>query len=72
MGDMSKKGLLNTRYFNFVDNTYDYWVAKESKNIDEAIIKDSLKTIPVFKESNISIYIHVPFCANKCLFCAFA
>lgn len=69
---MSEKGLLNTRYLNFFDNTFDYWEVEESYSLNEEMIKESLLQTPKSGESNVSIYIHVPFCANNCLFCAFA
>ena len=63
--------LLGTRFTCLADNTVDYWM-KEKENLTDEIIKSKLSTLEWHDSSKLQIYIHVPFCTQKCTFCAFS
>lgn len=64
--------LLHTRFKNVAKNTIDYWMKPDSKNLTHEKIINALKNAPWNERSTLQLYLHVPYCAQKCTFCAFS
>lgn len=65
-------GLLHSRYTKLASNTIDYWMLPDDRSMTEDRIKRAINNAPVYPASTSQIYIHVPFCAQRCRFCAFS
>lgn len=64
--------LLNTRFKHMARNTVDYWMVKDSVGITESDIVSGIAGASVTDASTLQLYIHIPFCAQNCSFCAFS
>ncbi len=64
--------LFNSRYATLASNTIDYWMLPEDPDITESQILRAIEEAPVLEDASLQIYIHVPFCAQSCRFCAFS
>lgn len=64
--------LFNTRYDRLASNTIDYWMLPEDIALTESRLKRAIADAPVVEDASLQIYIHVPFCAQRCRFCAFS
>lgn len=67
----SHDGLLNTQFSHMPNNTVDYWLTGDSKEISMEQISFVIRNATVSDNATLQLYIHVPFCAQKCTFCAF-
>ena len=65
-------GLLNTRFSELASNTIDYWMLPDTDDVSESTLLEAIESAPVSDDSTVQIYIHVPFCAQRCRFCAFS
>ena len=65
-------GLLHTRYSELASNTIDYWMLPDDPEMSEERINYAISSANVFAESTLQLYLHVPFCAQRCRFCAFS
>lgn len=63
--------LLGTSFDTLAENTVDYWM-KNSESLTEADIYNKFSNIRWHEDSTLQLYIHVPFCTQKCTFCAFS
>lgn len=66
------EGLLNTEFRRMARNTIDYWMLPDSKNLTESELIQAIEGTENRQRSTLQIYIHIPFCAQKCSFCAFS
>lgn len=64
--------LLHTRFSNVAKNTIDYWMKPDSHGLKNVDIITALKNAPWTERSTLQLYLHVPYCAQKCTFCAFS
>lgn len=64
--------LFNSRYATLASNTIDYWMLPDDPNLTEADVIRAIESAPVLEDASLQIYIHVPFCAQRCRFCAFS
>ena len=64
--------LLNTRFSSLASNTIDYWMLMDDDEMDVSRIERAIKSAPVSERSTVQLYLHVPFCAQRCRFCAFS
>lgn len=64
--------LFNTRYTTLASNTIDYWMLPDDPSMTEARVLQAIEGAPVLDEASLQIYLHVPFCAQRCRFCAFS
>ncbi|QUS58704.1 radical SAM protein [Pseudovibrio brasiliensis] len=69
IGDES---LLNTRFHYMARNTIDYWMVADSNKLSEADVVHSIASAPVTEQTTFQLYLHIPYCAQKCSFCAFS
>jgi len=65
-------GLLGTRYSTLAKNTIDYWMLPDDPTMAEARVLTAIESAPVLEDATLQIYLHVPFCAQRCRFCAFS
>lgn len=65
-------GLFNTRYTTLASNTIDYWMLPDDPTMTEARVLRAIADAPVLDDTSLQIYLHVPFCAQRCRFCAFS
>lgn len=65
-------GLLHSRYSELASNTIDYWMLPDDRSMNEARLNQAIGNAPVFPNSTLQLYLHVPFCAQRCRFCAFS
>ncbi len=63
--------LLNTRFTHMARNTVDYWMLPDSDNLTESDLISLIGKAPVTDETTLQLYLHIPFCAQSCSFCAF-
>jgi coproporphyrinogen III oxidase-like Fe-S oxidoreductase len=70
-GKREKTGLLGTKYTGFLDNTFDYWEVDEDPSIGEAQVRRAVTDASCTEDTSVQVYVHVPFCLQGCLFCAF-
>lgn len=68
---MNKK-LLHTRFSNVAKNTIDYWMKPDSIDLSTDDMVAAFKEAPWNQRSTLQLYLHVPYCAQKCTFCAFS
>jgi oxygen-independent coproporphyrinogen-3 oxidase len=64
-------GLLSTRFSNLAENTYETIGYFQNSNPTQQMVLDAIATAPVTEDASLQLYIHVPYCAQKCRFCAF-
>jgi oxygen-independent coproporphyrinogen-3 oxidase len=64
--------LLGTRYGELAQNTIDYWMVPDDPSMTAARVLAAFEGAPVLPSATLSVYVHVPFCAQRCRFCAFS
>ena len=69
---VKRGGLFDTRYGKLASNTIDYWMLPDNASMTRERIDRAIATAPLLPESTLQSYIHVPFCAQRCRFCAFS
>ena len=67
-----QNGLLHTSYTHLANNTIDYWMLPDDSSMTQDRIDTAIQTAPIAPESTLQLYLHVPFCAQRCRFCAFS
>ena len=65
-------GLLGTRYAGLARNTIDYWMLPDAPSLSGRRVLAAFEGAPVLAESTLRCYLHVPYCAQRCRFCAFS
>ncbi|MBF0315252.1 MAG: radical SAM protein [Oligoflexia bacterium] len=71
-GDEVKKNIMGTRFTTVARNTIDYWTVSRNNKKPQSQQEFSQHVQNLkFSQRPIHIYIHIPFCKQKCLFCAF-
>ncbi|WP_129543247.1 radical SAM protein [Serratia sp. 1D1416] len=63
--------LLGTKFNTLADNTVDYWM-KPNSNLSYSDIDEKMATLRWSEKSTLQLYVHIPFCTQKCSFCAFS
>ncbi|QTF07181.1 radical SAM protein [Brenneria izadpanahii] len=63
--------LLGTSFTKLAENNVDYWM-KPDATLSAKQVEEQLINLKWNEDSNLQIYIHVPFCTQKCSFCAFS
>jgi len=64
--------LLNTEFTYLARNTIDYWMARPTESLTEKDAVGAIESAPVNGSTTLQLYIHIPFCAQTCSFCAFS
>lgn len=65
-------GLLDTRFTSLARNTIDYWMLPEREQMTEEGVLRAMEQVSIEDDSTVQLYLHVPFCAQRCRFCAFS
>ncbi len=65
-------GLLGSRYESLAPNTIDYWMRPDEPTLALDQLRTAIEQAPVLDGASLGIYVHVPFCAQRCRFCAFS
>jgi len=63
--------LLGTKFEKLTDNTFDYGI-KGTSDLSLTDIENKLKNLHPTGRSELRIYVHIPFCIQKCSFCAYS
>src|SRR5690606_26016103 len=63
--------LLGTKFEKLTDNTFDYGI-KGTSDLSLTDIENKLKNLHPTGRSELRIYAHIPFCIQKCSFCAYS
>ncbi len=64
--------LLGTRYSRLANNTIDYWMLPPEEGLTSDNVLSALERAEVHDDASLQLYVHVPFCAQHCTFCAFS
>lgn len=64
--------LLHARFKDVAKNTIDYWMKPDSSCLKTSQVIDAFKKAEWSDNSALQFYLHVPYCAQKCTFCAFS
>ncbi len=65
-------GIFGTRYSTLASNTIDYWMLPDDESITVDDVLNAIATAQVLDNASLQVYVHVPFCAQRCRFCAFS
>ncbi len=65
-------GLFHTRYASLARNTIDYWMLPDDPEMTERRVWSAIERAPRLADASLQVYVHVPFCAQRCRFCAFS
>ena len=68
----SISNLFGSEFNSFITAGAEYWSCGERKSFDKDVIEKSILSHQPDANSQLHIYIHVPYCSQKCLFCAFS
>src|SRR5262245_5147761 len=66
------QGLLHSRFNRVARNTIDYWMKKDTFDLTYQQIVAAISEAPWHERSTLQLYVHVPYCAQHCSFCAFS
>ncbi|MCR9163427.1 MAG: radical SAM protein [Nannocystaceae bacterium] len=69
---MTHDALLGTRYVQLARNTIDYWMRPGAPSLSEKALRRAIESAPVLPGASLRLYLHVPYCAQRCRFCAFS
>ncbi len=69
---MTRNALLGTRYVQLARNTIDYWMRPGAPSLSEKGLRRAVEQAPVLPGASLRLYLHVPYCAQRCRFCAFS
>lgn len=69
---MNGPALLGTRYDHLARNTIDYWMQPGAPSLSASALAAALEGAPVMPGASLRLYLHVPYCAQRCRFCAFS
>ncbi len=64
--------LLHSRFHNVAINTVNYWMKAYTPGLTSSAILAALAAAPWQNRSTLQLYLHIPYCAQKCTFCAFS
>lgn len=64
--------LLGTRYAALARNTIDYWMQPDATSLSRARLQTAVERASVLDGASLRLYLHVPYCAQRCRFCAFS
>lgn len=67
-----RSALLGTRYSHLARNTIDYWMQPDAPSLSRRGLADAIERAPALPSSTLRLYLHVPYCAQRCRFCAFS
>lgn len=68
----SLDGLLDTRFHTLASNTIDYWMLPDDDALTQSDVLRAIDQARYGEDSTLQLYLHVPFCAQRCRFCAFS
>ena len=68
----ARTALLGTRYDELARNTIDYWMLPDAPSLSTKRLLQAMERAPVLPEAALKLYLHVPYCAQRCRFCAFS
>ena len=67
-----QEGLLHTRFDHVAKNTIDYWMKRDTHDLTYTDVNVAIEQATWSARSTCQLYLHVPYCAQHCSFCAFS
>jgi oxygen-independent coproporphyrinogen-3 oxidase len=64
--------LLHSRFGSVARNTIDYWMKRDRNDVSYDQVVSAIESAPWLAGSTLQLYVHVPYCAQRCSFCAFS
>jgi oxygen-independent coproporphyrinogen-3 oxidase len=64
--------LLHSRFDTVARNTIDYWMRPDTDHLRYEEVRSAIAAAPWLPTSTFQLYLHVPYCAQQCSFCAFS
>ncbi len=68
----ARTALLGMRYDELARNTIDYWMQPDAPTLSKRGLLEAVERAPVLPDASLRLYLHVPYCAQRCRFCAFS
>lgn len=64
--------LLHSPFDHVARNTIDYWMKPDSMKMTTDDVLQAIANATWQDRSTLQLYLHIPYCAQKCSFCAFS
>jgi coproporphyrinogen III oxidase-like Fe-S oxidoreductase len=72
IGKVAMNNLLHSPFDHVAKNTIDYWMKPDAASLTNSDVVSAIKAAKWGDRSTLQLYLHIPYCAQRCTFCAFS